>query len=88
MPKIQIADSETRELPPLPYAELVVLAKEIKDAGGEQQWLIKQGAIRYDENGTQFVTAVYDAKGKITDVPLVRLKEKISQLTRLGSSKI
>jgi len=68
--------------PVLTENELVALDRAITAAGGVDQWLIKQKAIRYRETKgyrTMEVIVLTDGFGDIIDIPYTRLSKQISQ---------
>lgn len=90
-PAIQIPVQPEQELNKhkevLEHIELSQVAEEIKEAGGEQAWYVKRGAIRFDSKGTMFVKAFYSRDGQSVYTPYSVLKEKVAQLHVRGVSK-
>lgn len=99
MPKIQWEPKPTIQIPVQPHQEperhkevldhieLSQIAKEIEEAGGEQKWYVKRGAIWFDSQNRMFVKAIDSPDGKSTSTLYDALKEKVAQLHARGVSK-
>lgn len=84
MPKIQRKTKQIIESvaiqTPTEEVDLSKIANEIFEVGGERKWLIKKRAV-IPKRGYDFdVVAIRDVNNKITDIPLIKLKEQLKQL--------
>lgn len=75
--------TEHVEIPKLTQMQLIVLEAEVNEAGSQEKWLIKQGAIRVEKDGRTW-TVLQHSDGSF---PYTACRRKLSELDEYISKR-